>query len=598
MSTLSSPPEQLRWDLGHLYASKDDPALQADLAAMRREAEALRQEYLGRVALLTPGELLRLLQRYEAWSGRISQLGAFASLTFSENSQDEAGKALYAKVRTALTEAHADLQFIEIELQATPEAHFAAHLRAGDLHLYHYYLERVRRHAPHTLSDAEERLCAIKNTTGVQAWTQLYVEITANMKVEVGTPEASRLVTIAEARALRSGPDRDMRQRASAGLFRAHQDQAHVLTYIFNTVFEDHRQSIAMRHFQDPMAPTLLEEDLAPEVVEALMATTEAHYGLAQRYYRTKAKVLGIPDFATHDVLAPYSAQEEHVPFAEGQAIVLDALQRFSPRHANLARAFFEGRYIDVPPAPGKQGGAFCSGMSPGLHPYVLLNYTHTLQDVLTLAHELGHGIHFLLAGQAQTLLNYYPITPLAETASTFAELVTLNRLLEEARDPAVRLQLLATRVEDAISTVMRQVMFTRWEQRAHALRRDGVVSTEQYSALWGELNRALYGDVVQTQAHDQWGWITIPHLVKYRFYCYSYAFGQLLVYALYQMYQEQGEAFVPKLDTLLAAGGSAPATVLLDRIGIDIRDPAFWEKGFALVTRMLEEYEEAARSV
>ncbi len=584
----------LRWDLGKLYSGTADPAIDADIRTSLERARGLRERFYGKLAALEPAALHGAFEAFESLSNDMGKLGAFASLAFAENSNDEAAKALYARMRAQLTEIHTEIQFLDIELQAIPEARFDVFLAAPELAKYRYYLERVRKYTPHTLSEGEERLASIKDVTGVQAWTQLYVEITSGIKVNLPGPDGAREVTVAEARALRSDPDRRVREEATRGVVKAHADREHVLTYIFNTVFEDHRQMVEVRHYPDPMAPTLLEEDLDPAVVEALLSASEANYRLAQRYYRTKARVLGLTDFSTHDLLAPYATEVKEVPFEEGKRIVLESFASFSPRFEAEARGFFDGRYIDVPPAPGKQGGAFCSGMRPGLHPYVLLNYTNNLQDVLTLAHELGHGVHFLLAGERQSLFNYYPITPLAETASTFAEMVTVNRLLQLETDPLVRRQLLATRIEDAIATILRQVMYTRWEQQAHARRKEGAVPADEYCRLWAELNEQVYGRFVRTSEWDQWGWITIPHLVKYRFYCYSYAFGQLLVYALYQQYREEGEAFVPKLIDLLAAGGEAPAHELLARIGVDIKDPAFWKKGFRLLEGMLEEFEAA----
>jgi oligoendopeptidase F len=594
MST-STAEAALRWDLGKLYAGTADPAIDADLRTSLERARGLRERFYGKLAGLTPAAMKEALVAFETLSNDMGKLGAFASLAFAENSNDDAAKALYGKMRAQLTEIHTEIQFLDIELQAIPEERFATFLQAPELAAYRYYLERVKKYAPHTLSEGEERLVAIKDVTGQQAWTQLYVEITAGLKVKLrGKDGTEQELGLSEARALRSDPDRKVREEASIGVLKAHAEREHVLTYVFNTVFEDHRQMVEVRDYQDPMAPTLLEEDLDPAVVEALMSATEANYRLAQRYYRTKARVLGIPDFATHDLLAPYATDVKQVPFEEGKRIVLESFASFSPKFEQEAKGFFDGRYIDVPPAPGKQGGAFCSGMRPGLHPYVLLNYTNNLQDVLTLAHELGHGIHFILAGERQSLFNYYPITPLAETASTFAEMVTVNRLLQLETDPLVRRQLLATRIEDAIATIMRQVMYTRWEQQAHARRKEGAVPADVYCRMWADLNEQVYGRVVKTSEWDQWGWISIPHLVKYRFYCYSYAFGQLLVYALYQQYREEGEAFVPKLVDLLAAGGEAPAHELLARIGVDIRDPAFWRKGFRLLEGMLEEFEAA----
>lgn len=585
---------ELRWDLAKMYRGVDDPAIDADLRESLARAKVLRQSYHGKLAGLTPSALRACLIAYETLSNDMGKLGAYASLAFSTNSNDDGAKGLYARMRAQLTEVHTEMQFLDIELQDISEEAQAAFLAAPELATYHYYLERVRKYAPHTLSEGEERLAAVKDVTGTQAWTQLYVEITSGMKVSLPGPTGVHEVTVAEARAMRADPDRKLREQATLGVLKAHEAREHVLTYIFNTVFEDHRQMLELRDYQDPMAPTLLEEDLDPAVIEALMTATESNYRIAQRYYRTKARVLGISDFSTHDLLAPYAEEVKDVPFTEGKEIVLQSFASFSPRFETEARGFFDGNYIDVPPAPGKQGGAFCSGMRPGMHPYVLLNYTGNMQDVLTLAHELGHGIHFLLAGEKQSLFNYYPITPLAETASTFAEMVTVNRLLQLETDPLIRRQLLATRIEDAISTILRQVMYTRWEQRAHARRKEGTVPAEEYCRIWAELNEEIYGRFVKTSEADRWGWITIPHLVKYRFYCYSYAFGQLLVYALYQQYREEGEVFVPKLMDLLAAGGSAPAHELLARIGVDITDPAFWRKGFTLLEGMLEEFEAA----
>ncbi|MFP5503094.1 MAG: M3 family oligoendopeptidase [Candidatus Sericytochromatia bacterium] len=583
-----------RWDLSKLYTGVDDPAIEAHLKAAHTEAKAIRDRYHGRVASLSAEQLAEALVEQERYSNMLGKLGAFASLAFSADTNDERIKALYARIKTELTEVHNELQFFDLELQQVPEADFNRLLDAEVLAPYRYHLERVRKYTPHTLTEPEEVILALKDVTGVSAWSQLYTEITSALKVTLDLPDGPKVVTVSEARAMRSDGDRRVREAATKGVLKTHADESHVLTYIFNTVYEDHRQTIQLRQYENPMAPTLLDEDLAPEVIEALMSAVEGHYHLAHRYYRTKARVLGIQDFASYDLLAPYAEKEKEVAYDEGKQIVLDSFRSFSPRFESLAQGFFDGRYIDVPPAPGKQGGAFCSGMRPGLHPYVLLNYSQKLDDVMTLAHELGHGIHFLLAGERQNLYNYYPITPLAETASTFAEMITVNRLLALETDPMIRRQLLASRIEDAVSTIMRQVMYTRWEQQAHAARAHGIVPAEEYCRLWSEGNQAVYGDGVKMTEWDQWGWITIPHVVKYRFYCYSYAFGQLLVYALYQQYQEEGESFVPKFLDVLAAGGNAPAGAILARVGMDIKDPAFWQKGLTLLEGMLKEFEAA----
>lgn len=593
-ATLPSDTEP-RWDLSRLFAGGDDPQLELDFVHVRHEAKGLRERYLNQVANLSPAQLRQALERFEAHYNALGKIGTFASLSFSANTSDEKTKALFTRIRTELTAINNEVQFFKLELQALPQPRFEEFSRAPELTSYRYYLEKLRKALPHTLTEPEERLLAVRDVTGVQAWAQLYTEITAGLTVTLALPDGPKTMNVESARALRSDPDRRVREVATQAVFASHAAEAHVLTYIFNTIYEDHRQTCKLRHYDQPIAPTLANEDLAPAIVEALMATTEANYPLAQRYYRAKAKVLGLTDFASHDVIAPYTKTETHVSYAEAQAIVLECFSAFSPRFGELAKGFFDGGYIDVPAAPGKQGGAFCHGIRPGLHPYVLLNFTHQQDDVMTLAHELGHGIHFLLAGERQSVYNYYPILPLAETASTFAEVITYNRLLAEEKDPKRRLQLLAARVEDAVSTIMRQVMYTRWEQRAHDARAQGVVSREDFCRLWEAENAKLYGDAVQRGEGDKWGWITIPHLVKYRFYCYSYAFGQLLVYALYRKYQAEGPAFVPQILELLAAGGSAPAPEILKRLGVDIQDPGFWQGGFDYVAEMLAEFEQEA---
>jgi oligoendopeptidase F len=594
MSTTAQANASLRWDLSKLYAAPDDPAIEADLKAAREQAKSLRDRYYGKVADLDAAGLKEALEAQEAFSNLLGKLGAYASLAFSADTNSEVLKALLARVQVELTDIHNQLQFFDLEVQAIPADDFAKVLADETLSRYRYHLERVRKYTPHTLSETEEQIVATKDITGTHAWTQLYTEITSGLKVKLDLPDGHQEVTVSEARAMRSDGDRRVREAATVGVLKTHADQSHVLTYIFNTVYEDHRQTIGLRHYTDPMEPTLLDEDLEPAVIEALMSATESYYHLAQRFYKTKARVLGISDFSSYDTLAPFGEKEKEIGYEEGKQIVLETFRSFSPTFEKAARGFFDGRYVDVPPAPGKQGGAFCSGMRPGLHPYVLLNYTNKMDDVMTLAHELGHGIHFLLAGEKQNLVNYFPITPLAETASTFAEMITVNRLLELETDPDVRRQLLASRIEDAVATIFRQVMYTRWEQKAHAARAAGVVSPADYSKLWAEGNQQLYGDAVRMTEWDQWGWITIPHVVKYRFYCYSYAFGQLLVYALYQQYKEEGESFVPKLLDVLSAGGEAPAATILSRVGVDIKDPTFWQKGLKLLEKMLEEFEES----
>jgi oligoendopeptidase F len=370
-----------------------------------------------------------------------------------------------------------------------------------------------------------------------------------------------------------------------------HADAAQVLTYITNTIFQDHGIDVALRGYAGVLAPTALDDELDQATIEALMAAVEERYPIVHEYYRLKARALGLADFATCDVLAPYAATERRIPWPEAQKLVLGAFHQVAPGFADAARGFFEEGRIDAAPRPGKRDGAFCAGMLPGLPPYVLANYTGRIDDVSTIAHELGHGVHFLLAGRKQTPLNYWPTTPMAETASVFGEMVLLRDLLGAEREPAARRQLYASRIEDAIATIFRQVAYTRYELAAHARRAEGVAPPEAYSALWSHEMKRLYGDAVAPGELDGWGWITIPHLIHSRFYCYSYAFGQLLVYALYRQWERSGAAFVSRYLGLLEAGGSEEPAALAARAGCDITDRAFWRQGLDLFAEMVAEF-------
>ncbi|HEY3354042.1 MAG TPA: M3 family oligoendopeptidase [Polyangia bacterium] len=589
MTTAALP----RWDLSPLYAAPDDPAITRDLEESRRAADAFAAAHRGRVGGYDAATLAAALAGFEDLLDRLYRPSFYAQLAFATATEDPAVQALLARVRELTTDIGNRLQFFDIEIKVTPAAVFDGWLAAPALATYAHHLRRLRRLAPHTLSEPEERLAAVKDITGRAAFAQLYSEVTAAWRIPFEVEGETRERSLAEMRALRSHGDREVRRRASAAVLERHRDHAQVLVYVANTLWQDHRLEVDLRRFDGPMAPTLLDDELSRAGVEALMSAVESRYGLAHEYYRLKARALGIGDFATHDLLAPYAAESRRITWAEAQADVESAFAEVSPEMRAIARGFFAERRIDAEPRPGKRDGAFCSAMVPALPPWVLTNFTGRLEDVSTLAHELGHGVHFVLAGRAQRLLNYWPTTPLAETASVFGEMVLGRRQLERERDPGVRRQLLAHRIEDALATIMRQVAYTRFEQHAHARRAEGVVPKGEYCGLWRAAIARLYGDAVRLSDLDGWGWITIPHFIAYRFYCYSYAFGQLLVFALYRKWEQEGAAFVPRLFELLAAGGSQEPGPLLARVGIDIADPAFWGQGLDVLAELIREFEE-----
>ncbi|MGE5619713.1 MAG: M3 family oligoendopeptidase [Sphingomonadaceae bacterium] len=594
MTDTSKPQTEIVWDLRDLYRGLDDPQLEADLAMVGEKAQHFSDRYRGRVAGLTPAELLDALRELEEIHTLLYKPMSYASLAFAAQTQDPQRQALVVRSREAATEVSNRLVFFDVELKAAGDDQYARFLEAPELANYRHHLWQLRQFAPHTLSEPEERLFAQMRLTGASAWSQLYTEITSSLLFPIEVDGERKELTDAEVRALRTRPDRDLRRRAGEALYTVYSANSRVLTYIFNTLFQEHKTVLGLRSYSDPIEPTALSNELSPEVIELLLSTVESHYGLVQEYYRLKARLLGLDgDFWFHDVLAPLQKEERHYDFDEGRGLVLDAFHRFHPRMGEVARLFFDERWIDATPRPGKRGGAFCSGMLPAYHPYVLTNFAGRLEDVFTLAHELGHGVHFYLA-RGQTPLNYGPTTPMAEVASVFGEILLSSLLRERESDPLMRRSILSGMIEDAIATIFRQVMYTRWEQRAHARRANGVATAEEYSALWMEENARLYGDAVRFADLDRWGWITIPHFVHYRFYCYSYSFGHLLTFALYRKYLEEGEGFVPRYLELLAAGGKDRPERLLESVGLNPLEGGFWEQGFQVLEGLMQEFKTA----
>ncbi|MCC7540052.1 MAG: M3 family oligoendopeptidase [Deltaproteobacteria bacterium] len=586
----AAPP---RWDLAPLYAGCDDPRIDADLAAIRREAKALGDRCRGKVASFGSTELASSFRTLEGLYQRMYRPSAYAMLEFATRTDDDRAKALRARVSEAVTEVENELRFVDIEIKRAPDSVVEAWLADAALAPYRHHVRKVRKFAPHTFGEREESLVALKDLTGRMAWSQLYTEVTSAYTFELEADGETRARTLAEARALRSHSDRNVRRSAQRAVLSRFADDEKVLTFCLNAIFQDHRVETRERGYDSPMAPTFLDDELDAATVETLMSSVEAAYPIAQRYYRLKARALGLEaDFSTHDLLAPLQPVDKRIAWPDARRLVEQAFGELTPKFSSLAASFFDEARIDAEPRAGKRDGAFCASMVPGLRPFVLANYTGRIDDVSTIAHELGHAVHFALAGEKQTLLNYWPTTPMAETASVFGEMVLVRNLLAREDSPTVRRQILASRIEDVIATVLRQVAYTRWEMNAHAARVKGPVSSDDASSLWSREMTRLYGDAVRQNELDHWGWITIPHLFHYRFYCYSYAFGMLLVFALYKQWEHEGASFVPRYEQLLSAGGSDSPHELLSAVGIDVRARDFWDRGLEVFRGLVDQFE------
>jgi oligoendopeptidase F len=581
-----------RWDLTRLYASPADPRIDADVKTARRKAQKLRSKYLGRVAELPPAEVRKLLDGIDEINGTLNKLFSYAYLLFSADTQTEGNKKLYARIQGDVPSIKSETVFFDLELQRVPENAFQKLTRAPELAEYVYHLGRIRRVAAHALDELAEKIVSLKDSTGAQAWTQLYFETTADFRVHLDLPGLPEEMTLSQAYAVRETGARHERKAVFDETLRLHADNGRSLTFVFNALFENWRHMMSLRNYDHPLAPLLIEENLGPDVILTLMETVEANYSLVHRYYRAKAQVLGIPDFAGHDIRAAYPGTNSFISFEEGRDIILDTFEDFSPKLGAIARGFFEERYIDALSRSGKRAGAYCLSSGPVFHPFLFLNYNYTLKDVIVMAHEMGHGVHNVVVADHQSLTNSDRVTMFMETPSTFAETLTFQRLLAREVNPDIRQQLLGSQIEAAILKIFKSVAVSRFQLNAYQRRADSVVPAGEYCRMWSDQLDAMFGDAVSRDEWDDWEWVTFHHTLNYPFYDYAYSFGQLLVYALMRQYQLEGASFVPKYLALLEAGTSITVAPLLEMVGVDLADGTFWQQGLNYLEDMVTEFE------
>lgn len=590
----------IRWDLRDLFAAPDDPRLPRLLDDLSRRAEEFAGRYQG--LFRGPGDpapaaVLEALRALEAIEQDLERARSFAGLLYAADTERPAHRDLRERVEQEGTAIENRLLFFDLDWIALPEAAAGALLADPALAGYRHHLTQLRRYRPHTLSEAEERLLNERDNTGRRAFGRLFTELLTSLSFPLVRDGKEERLTLGEVLALAYEPDRELRHRAHLAVMEVLRQQALVLTFVYDTLLQDHLTSDRLRRYSTPMAQRHLSNETDERAVEQMLAVTEANYGIAQRYFRLKARLLGLPGLQLYDQYAPVGVAMPPCPYPRAREIVLEAFAAFSPVAGEVARRFFEGSWIDAEVRPGKQDGAFCASPGPAFHPYVLLNYTDTLRDVMTVAHELGHGLHGWLA-RGQTVFNYDTPLTLAETASVFGEFLAFDRLLAAEGDPRVKLALLCGKIEDAFATVFRQTVLTRFEQAVFARRPAGRLTAEAACEAWLAANRAYYGDAVHLTDQYRWGWSYIPHFIHSRFYCYSYVFGELLVLSLYRRYKAEGRGFVPKYLALLEAGGSEAPEVLLGRLGVDIRAADFWQQGLAEIEGLVGRAEELAGAI
>jgi oligoendopeptidase F len=587
------------WNLADLYAAIDSPEVKRDLERADTECAAFEESYKGKLADLARDAggartLAAAVRHYEAIDDLIGRLMSFASLVYAGNTTDPTRAKFYADVQERITAASTHLLFFTLELNRIADGDLDAAMADPELGHYRPWIKDVRKEKPYQLEDRVEQLFHEKSVTGYAAWNRLFDEAIANMRFKV----AGKSLAIEQTLNLLQDPKERKRKEAAEALAQTFKANVRTFTLITNTLAKDKEISDRWRGFADVADARHLANRVEPEVVEALVEAVRAAYPrLSHRYYALKAKWFGKKRLAHWDRNAPLPrVATRTIGWSEAKDTVLSAYGAFSPKMAAIAERFFDERWIDAPVRPGKAPGAFSHPTVPSAHPYVLLNYLGKPRDVMTLAHELGHGVHQVLAAPNGALMAPTPLT-LAETASVFGEMLTFRRLLAETRDPKQRKAMLTAKVEDTINLVVRQIAFYTFERKVHTERKQGEVTAERLGEIWLEVQSESLGPAIHLMPGYEVFWTYVGHFVHAPFYVYAYAFGDCLVNSLYAVYEKAHAGFAERYLAMLAAGGTKHHSELLRPFGLDARDPAFWQGGLSVIAGMIDELERLDRS-
>jgi oligoendopeptidase F len=601
-TTAQSDPEleATAWDLEPLVAGEGQEGVQRRMSEALERSQAFASAHAGKLGELDSGGLRQAMNELAAIHELVGRAGYYAGLRFSTDTADPAVGALMQRVQEQETAIQTTLLFFELEWAALEDERAEELLGGEGLEFCAHYLRNVRRYRQHLLSEPEEKILAEKALTGSGAWTRLFEELTSAIEVELPTAEGEgdpEKLALDVALSRLQASERDVRRTTAEAVSAALAPGLRTRAFLFNTLLADKSTDDRLRGYPHWLAARNLANEASDESVQALITAVQGRYEIARRWYRLKARLLGVERLADYDRMAAVTEDEVVFPFAHAREIVLDCYSSFSPELGSLAARFFDERRIDAPVRPAKRGGAFCASSVPSEFPYVLLNYTSRRRDVLTLAHELGHGVHFALAAKQGIFHQHTPLT-VAETASVFGETIVFGRLLEEDSTPASRLALLAENLEDTIATVFRQVAMNGFEHLVHTARREeGELSVDRFGELWAQSQSEMLGDSVEiTDGYRSW-WSYIPHFIGSPGYVYAYAYGQLLALSVYQRYEQTGPELVPRYLEMLAAGGSRSPQELGEIVGVDLSDPGFWDAGLDLVERQLTDAEAAAEA-
>ena len=589
--------ENVVWDLSVFYDSLDDPKIETDIEKLNNLVDAFQDTYRGKVAVMSAAEFVQAYKDIEAIYDIRGRLSSFASLNFSTDTGNKQFQAQVGKMQEIGSQMSQKMVFFDLEWGELADDKAQAILDDPVLGKYRYHLETERRYKPYNLSEIEEQIIIEKNVTGSGAWTRFFTQLTSSLKYDWDGEEVNMTAILKYL----YNPDRAIREKAWRKQTEKLEEKSMELTFVFNTLVLDKANSDKRRGYETWVSSRNLSNKASDEVVEALIESVTNNYEVVSRHYKMKRALLGLDELFDYDRYAPLALKESDAFYTwdEAKNIVLNAFENFSIEMKDSAQAFFDNNWIHAPVSPNKRGGAFASPTVVSAHPFVFLNYLGTANDVSTLAHELGHGIHMYLSGRKHGFpALYHPLT-VAEMASTFAEMLVFQDLMAAEDDKEVQLSMLVEKIEGTFATVFRQISMNRFEDKMHTARRsEGELSTERYNELWLESQRDMFGDSVTiTDEYGSW-WGYVHHFVQVPGYVYAYAFGELLVLALYKLYQEEGEAFIPKYIDVLAAGDSDYPDKLLARVGVDINDPDFWQKGIDVIEEWVTQAESLAHEL
>ena len=588
--------QKVRWDLTELFSSPDDPRIEESLKASLETAQRFEQTYRGRVATLSPREFVEMMEAIAGYYKQTTLSGIYGSLLHALNSNDAAAGRLLARLHEAGAEQGRHLVFFSLELAALNDEQVALLYQDPAVLPYKHTIEQERLYHEHQLTEPEERLLTEFSPVGGSAWTRLFGELCAAMTVDVdGTaiPLMGALARIYD-------PSREVREQTTQAVTTTLAEDLKTRGYILNVLLQEKAIADRLRGYPTWISARNLANETSDQAVQALVDAVTGRYDIVARYYTQKRRLLGLDELHEWDRYAPLQTSTRAVSWQEAKEGVLSSYHRFSPRAGSIVERFFDQPWIDAPVQEGKRGGAFCAGAIPELHPFVLLNFTGQLRDVLTMAHELGHGLHDVLSGEQNNIFDYHPPLTLAETASVFGEQLTFDAILASEQDPKVRLSLLCQQVEDAFATIFRQIAMNRFEDAIHTARRSqGELSPDQIGELWQEQIQAMFGDsLLLTDAHRPW-WSYVEHFVHTPGYVYAYAYGNLLALSVYRKYREdRSPEFADRYLSFLALGGSKAPDEAVRTVGMDITDPGFWAAGLQIVSGMVDEVERLAGEV